>query len=510
MVNDFRKPHCLNKVVRIVLVKEICYINRSDRGGIKMGKYISYIREKKLAKVTLALLCAVLLLGIYCFWNAFLYLPAKIFAAALIGFIAVIIILWITHYKLPKLSVCLEVVMVILLITASMAVNKVNTFTEKVTVTKEVEVVEIVALKDSKITAQQDFDDLILAYSQDDDQAYERSTEILKENGKKVAKEKPYKNMEQAYQALQKGNVDLLVLTNIGKSDLSMIDENYEQKIKVILFKEYEVESAKTKAVDISKDPFTIYFQGTDLSSGNNINSTGRGDVNILLTVNPNTKKVNLQVIPRDLFVYIPCRGGSSKLSYSGWWGGVQSSISSIEDKLNVDINYYVKINFEGLMDLVDALGGVQVYSHYTYSAGEYSFVEGYNEVDGEKALVFARARKMLPLNERSRGYQQMELIKAIFSKFAQEPTFDHAMSVIDSLENNFTTNLPKEDFVKAFELVTELLPQLESMENHSIEGEYLWHYDEVRPTYYQYYFYPAEGELEAVKTRIDNVLNGK
>ena len=233
-----------------------------------MGKYISYIREKKLAKVTLALLCAVLLLGIYCFWNAFLYLPAKIFAAALIGFIAVIIILWITHYKLPKLSVCLEVVMVILLITASMAVNKVNTFTEKVTVTKEVEVVEIVALKDSKITAQQDFDDLILAYSQDDDQAYERSTEILKENGKKVAKEKPYKNMEQAYQALQKGNVDLLVLTNIGKSDLSMIDENYEQKIKVILFKEYEVESAKTKAVDISKDPFTIYFQGTDLSSG--------------------------------------------------------------------------------------------------------------------------------------------------------------------------------------------------------------------------------------------------
>ena len=65
LVNDFRKPHCLNKVVRIVLVKEICYINRSDRGGIKMGKYISYIREKKLAKVTLALLCAVLLLGIY-------------------------------------------------------------------------------------------------------------------------------------------------------------------------------------------------------------------------------------------------------------------------------------------------------------------------------------------------------------------------------------------------------------------------------------------------------------
>ena len=100
-----------------------------------------------------------------------------------------------------------------------------------------------------------------------------------------------------------------------------------------------------------------------------------------------------------------------------------------------------------------------------------------------------------------------MELIKAIFTKFAQEPSFDHAMSVIDSLENNFTTNLPKEDFKKAYQLVVELLPQLQTMEDHSIEGEYEWHYDEVRPTYYQYYFYPAEGELEAVKERIDAIL---
>ena len=116
----------------------------------------------------------------------------------------------------------------------------------------------------------------------------------------------------------------------------------------------------------------------------------------------------------------------------------------------------------------------------------------------------------MLPLNERSRGYQQMELIKAIFTKFAQEPTYNHAMSIIDSLESNFTTNLPKEDFFKAFQLVVDLLPELQTMENHSIEGEYQWHYDEVRTNYYQYYFYPADGELQAVKERIDYVINGK
>ncbi len=216
-----------------------------------------------------------------------------------------------------------------------------------------------------------------------------------------------------------------------------------------------------------------------------------------------------MQVIPRDLFVYIPCKDASSKLSYSGWWGGIQSSIASIEKALDVEINYYAKINFDGLTDLVDALGGVKVYSHYTYSAGGYNFVKGYNEVDGPKALMFARARKMLPLNERSRGYQQMELIKGIFTKFAQEPTYNHAMSVIDSLENNFTTNLPKEDFVKAYQLVVELLPKLQTMENHSIEGEYKWHHDEVNSNYL-YYFYPNKGELKAVKERIDSVLNGQ
>lgn len=474
-----------------------------------MEKYKNYLKESILAKITLALLCVVVFLGIYVLLKLFIYIPTMIQVISVIVFIVMISLLWLSHYKIPKLGVVLEVIVCVCLVFGVLAVNKVNQFTEKVTETEEVETVQIVALKESTIDGSQPFDQYTLGYVQDDLDAYKRSTEILEENNKKVAKEVPYATMELAYQSLKDKKVDMLVLTSMGQSDLYNIDENYMNQIKVILFKDYVIEQAQIKAVDISKDPFTVYFQGADLSSGSNINSTGRGDVNILLTVNPQTKQVNLQVIPRDLFVYIPCRGGSSKLSYSGWWGGIQSSITSIEEALGVEINYYAKINFDGLTDLVDALGGVEVYSHYTYNTGEYSFVEGYNQVDGKKALAFARARKMLPLNERSRGYQQMELIKGIFTKFAKEPTYDHAMSVIDSLENNFTTNLPKEDFVKAYQLVVDLLPQLQTMENHSIEGEYKWHYDEVRTNYYQYYFYPAKGEIDAVKERIDHVLNG-
>lgn len=475
-----------------------------------MKKYLKYIKTSVIGKVTFVLLIFIMFLGMYCFSQISIYVPTDIFMISLIVFTIIIVLLVFSHYKIPKIAIVLEIIVCICLSICVLGVQKVNTFTDKVTEIEEFESVQIVTLKNSNITKEQSFSNLILAYSQDDNQSYIKSSEILKENKKSVKIEKPYENMKEAYNDLKNKKIDLLVLTNIGKSDLSIIDENYTDKIKIILSKNYRIESASTKNVDISQNPFTIYFQGTDLSSKNNINSTGRGDVNILLTVNPKTKKVNLQVIPRDLFVYIPCKNANSKLSYSGWWGGVQSSIASIEDKLDIEINYYAKINFDGLIDLVDALDGVKVYSHYTYDAEGYHFTKGYNEVDGEKALIFARARKMLPLNERSRGYQQMELIKGIFSKFSQEPTYTYALNIIDTLENNFTTNLPKKDFIKAYQLVVDLLPELQTMENHSIEGVYKWHYDEVRTNYYQYYFYPDSGELEDVKERIQYILNGK
>ena len=166
--------------------------------------------------------------------------------------------------------------------------------------------------------------------------------------------------------------------------------------------------------------------------------------------------------------------------------------------------------SFVGLVDLVDALGGVTVYSHYTYTAGEYSFVKGENYVSGEKALMFVRARKMLPENELSRGQHQMELIKGIFRKFAENPSYSSAMAVLNGLENNFVTNIPENDFGKVFELVVKLLPELETMENHTISGTYQWHYDEVREGYYQYYFYPDDGEIEKVRARIEAVLEGE
>lgn len=474
-----------------------------------MMDYKDYLKTSTLAKATLALLAVDLIAAVYIVTQVGKYMGLQ---AALIGTIITLVIIglvWLCHLKKAKIAIVIEVLLTIVLVIGIVAVSKVNSVAGEISKTTEYEVVQIVALKDSNIQPADDFSAYTLGYTNSDDGAYEKSSDILVENNKKVKASKPYETTDKLYNDLLSSTTEMMVLTSNTRSDLTSIDEEYEDKIKVVFEKKYEIGQAEVKDVDINKEPFTVYLCGADLSSGQDINSTGRGDVNILLTVNPNTEEVNMQVIPRDTFVYIPCRGGSSKLSYSGWWGGVQSSIDSIEDKFGIEINYYAKINFNGLIDLVDALGGVTVYSHYTYSYQGYSFTEGYNEVDGKKALRFARARKMLPQNELSRGQHQMELIKGIFRKFAENPTYENSMAVLDSLSSNFVTNLPEEDYYDAFKLVVKLLPQLQTMENHSIKGTYQWHYDEVRDGYYQYYYYPEDGEVERVRESINKVLSG-
>lgn len=432
-------------------------------------------------------------------------------AGVLIAAAAVCFLMIFFRKKYPYIIGIAGICMLIISLPAVYVLHDIDKPLQRMANTNEYEVVQIAARSGSGITADDDFDNYKLGYDQSDDQALKYADEIIYENGKKLEENKPYTGAKQLWTAFKKGSVDMIVLDSTTKSDLSNINENYESKIKTIFKKEYPMASAKAKQVDISKEPFTVYLQGTDLSSGYNITSTGRGDVNILLTINPVTKEVYMQAVPRDTFVRIPCRNGSSKLSYSGWWGGVQSSIESIEEEFNIEINYYAKINFNGIAKLVDDLGGVTVYSHYTYTAApRVYFTKGWNEVDGDEALIFVRARKMLPENELSRGQHQMELIKAIFVKFGEDPTYNNAMSLLDGISHNFATNVPEDDYYKMYKVVKSVLPQLQTMENNSIKGEFKWHDDEIRTGYYQYYYYPEKSEIQRVHDKIAQIKKNR
>lgn len=475
-----------------------------------MKNYISYLKASSIAKAVLMLSVILLSFGMYCTAVIYHYLPSAALGFGFVMLLIFLLLFLLAQFRIPKTTCVLQVCLCVLLGIGTLFLHKADSAAGKLTDTREYQTIQIVSLKGRKLKEADlaDFKKLTMVYDKNDVESYTAAKQLLVDQGLVLKNTAVLDSTKECFEQLEKKKADLMVLSSAGRSELDESVEALDDKIEVVFQKDIELKSVQPKEVDITKEPFTLYICGVDLSGIKNVNATGRGDVNILLSVNPQTKKVNMQVIPRDLFVYIPVKDASSKLSYSGWWGGIESSIASIEKALDVEINYYVKMNFTGLMELVDALGGVDVYSHYTYTKEGFSFKKGYNHVNGEQALMMARERKSLPLNERSRGYQQMEIIKAIFAKFAENPSYDNGMAVLDSISDNFTTNLPKKDFYKAFQLVSELLPQLQNMEPHSMEGEYQWHYDEVRTSYYQYYFYPADGEIEAARKRIQQVLS--
>ena len=256
--------------------------------------YKQYLKSSAAAKVSLILLIIDVIAAIYITSQAARFTGA---AGALTGAVitmAVSGLVWLCHYKKPVAAIIIEILLMAVLALGVYAAGKVGSWAGDISRTAEYENVQIVALKDSPIESGDDFSSYVMGYSADDDGAYEKSSKILEDNSKTVKRSKPSESTEVLYDELLNGSVDLMVLTSNTRSDLSIIDEDYETKIKVILEGKFEVESATLKAVDITKEPFTIYLCGADLSSGEDINSTGRGDVNILLTVNPNTKQVNI------------------------------------------------------------------------------------------------------------------------------------------------------------------------------------------------------------------------
>ena len=471
-------------------------------------KLLSNVFKTIPGKISCLLLLVNIILGIYDIISIQSYF--KISIILLIAFILFVIIclILLTIYKLPKLSILFNILLTIVLIIGSVVGSRASSFSEAITNTKEVESVEIVVPIRSLLTSKSNLNGYVLGSYMEDDLGLERALEILKDNGNDDVKIFLFDNMMDAYNALLNGDIDMLVFSSISTSLLEEEVVDYYDHLRVLLSREYEIESiVETKDVDITKDPFVVYLGGVDLSSNGKINGAARGDVNILLVVNPNTKKVILQVVPRDLYAYNPIKKASTKLSWSGKWGGVQSSVYSIQHELGIKIDYYAKINFDGFIDMVDALGGIDVYSHYSYTTKGYTFVKGMNyNITGDQALAMARERKSLPLNERSRGLQQMEIIKGIMRKILENPSFENLMSTLDVFQESFMTSLPEDKFLDAFNVFLSMKEAFLNLETYSMSGEYEWHEDEIiKGTYY--YFYPSEEEKETVRNRINSIL---
>ena len=203
------------------------------------------------------------------------------------------------------------------------------------------------------------------------------------------------------------------------------------------------------EANKITKEPFVIYLSGVDTRG--ELTENARSDVNILAAVNPVTKRVALVNTPRDYYVDLAGTDSKDKLTHAGLYG-VETSMETLGNLYGVNVDHYIRINFAGFISIIDALGGVDVYSDQAFtsvgSPGYYdptTFVEGWNHLDGKSALAFARERHAFASGDIQRGINQMKVIDAMLNKIKSPALLMGFSKIMDAASDCFVTSFSQD-----------------------------------------------------------------
>ena len=370
----------------------------------------------------------------------------------------------------------------------------------------KVENYSVIVLKDSKYKKINDIKGLKIGY-------YENTTGIsdaLKELDKSVScDQESYNNLTLFAQDLIDTKVDSLL---VEESILNMLyedNENFENSVRVIHTFKVKIKTENdAKEVNVVKEPFNVYITGIDTYG--EISSVSRSDVNIVMTVNPSTKQILLTSIPRDYYVQLHgTKGSKDKLTHAGIYG-TDMSISTIEDLLGIEINYYLKVNFSSFVDIVNALGGIEAYSKYSFTSIDgYSYKEGYNKMNGEEALPFARARKAFAEGDRQRGADQQAVIEAVINKACSKEILSKYSSLLDSIEGEFETNMGRKKITSLIKM------QLSDMSKWTITSISLDGFNGSEVTYTGgnqklYVMIPDEETVKQASKLINDVIKGE
>lgn len=260
-----------------------------------------------------------------------------------------------------------------------------------------------------------------------------------------------YDGFAELIDALFNKEVSAIILNESYTGVLSEIPgyADFEARTKSIYDQNYvtviETEPVKDEVAD-EDNVISFYISGIDTRTGG-VNSNSNSDVNILCFVNLKTHQVLLLNTPRDFYVPTSVSNGElDKLTHAGCYG-INCSVKTLEMLYDVNIDYYIKVNFTGFVDIINKLGGVEVYSEYAFKSshsGEY-IQKGMNYFTGEQALAFARERYAFGSGDRQRGKNQMAVIEALIKKMASSALLANYSSILDSVSSSVATNMPYE-----------------------------------------------------------------
>ncbi|MEQ2528568.1 LytR family transcriptional regulator [Bacillaceae bacterium CLA-AA-H227] len=204
-----------------------------------------------------------------------------------------------------------------------------------------------------------------------------------------------------------------------------------------------ELSNKRTEEIQLEKqEPFSVLLLGVDEREGDK----GRSDTIIVLTVNPTQNSIKMLSIPRDTRTDIVGHGTVDKINHAYAFGGEEMSMNTVENFLDIPIDYYIRINMEGFKDIVDAVGGITVNNNLEFSQNGYTFKEGKIDLTGNEALSFVRMRKEDPNGDLGRQNRQRQVIQGVINKGASFSSLTRFDDIFGALGKNVRTNLTFEE----------------------------------------------------------------
>lgn len=323
---------------------------------------------------------------------------------------------------------------------------------------------------DSPYKSLEDIKDKKLAVAETEDE--ETIKEVLakyKDEYKTDFEESKYIDYLSLAKGLLRGKEDVILLNEAFRNIVEEAEETFNEETRIL---ESTLVESKAKEDSLDKEEvaedgaFNVYISGIDTYGS--LSNVSRSDVNLVISVNPVKGKVLITTIPRDSYVDIPGKG-MDKLTHAGLFG-VDSSIQTIENLLNINIDYYGKVNFTTLTELIDVLGGIDVENPRAFSAGGYNFVQGTNHLDGRASLVFARDRYHQEEGDFDRGRNHTRIIAAIINKMLRPEMLLNFGNISQVALKSVNTDMPYE---KMIELVNKQIDSGKKWEiqSQSLEG---------------------------------------
>lgn len=220
------------------------------------------------------------------------------------------------------------------------------------------------------------------------------------------------------------------------------------------IYTEVDKEEKRPEPVVVGKagEPVSVLIMGIDTGDYGRVEK-GRSDTMMVLTVNPKEEKSVLLSIPRDTRTEIVGRDTTDKINHAYAFGGPSMAINSVQNLLDIPIDYYVSVDMSGMKQLIDAVGGVTVTPPLTFTQDAYTFTEGEPvHMQGEEALAYIRNRKQDPEGDYGRQARQRQVIEASMKKVASLSSIMNYKKVLGSMEDNMKTNLSFDDMLDLFQ----------------------------------------------------------